>query len=139
MAGGRFEPGRSGNPAGKPPGARCKATLAAEQLLAGEAKALTRKCIAMALEGDMQAMRLCMERIAPQRRGSVIRLELPPIQSPQDIVAAMGTVAAAIGRGDLTTDEASGIAAVLEAGRKSLELVEVERRLAALETRQCIA
>jgi Family of unknown function (DUF5681) len=38
-----FKPGESGNPAGKPKGARNKVTLAIEALLDGEAEALTRK------------------------------------------------------------------------------------------------
>jgi hypothetical protein len=42
---GRFQPGQSGNPAGKPGGARHKATRAVEALLDGEAEALTRKAI----------------------------------------------------------------------------------------------
>jgi hypothetical protein len=33
----------------------------------------------------------------------------------------------------MTTDEPGGIASVIEAARKSIELVEIERRLAALE------
>jgi hypothetical protein len=34
-----------GNPAGRPPGARCKATIIAETLLQGEAEALTRSAV----------------------------------------------------------------------------------------------
>lgn len=38
-----FSKGRSGNPRGRPPGARNAATVIAEQLLDGEAEALIRK------------------------------------------------------------------------------------------------
>ena len=65
---GRFEKGRSGNPAGKPPGARNRATLAAEKLLDGEAEALTRKAIERAKEGDGVALKMCLDRIIPVRR-----------------------------------------------------------------------
>ena len=46
----QFQPGQSGNPAGKPRGTRSAITLAAEALLDGEAEALTRKCIDLAKE-----------------------------------------------------------------------------------------
>ena len=63
-----FRKGRSGNPAGRPPGSRNRATIAAEALLEGEAQALTRKAIELALAGDTTALRLCLERIVPQRK-----------------------------------------------------------------------
>ena len=53
-----FQRGQSGNPNGKPKGVRNRATLAAEALLDGEAEALTRKVVEMALAGDSTAMRL---------------------------------------------------------------------------------
>jgi hypothetical protein len=63
-----FQKGRSGNPAGRQRGCRNRATLAAEVLLEGEAEALTRRAIELALEGDTTALKLCLERIVPQRR-----------------------------------------------------------------------
>jgi hypothetical protein len=44
-----FEKGRSGNPAGRPRECRNKSTLAAQLLLQGEAEALTRKAVELAL------------------------------------------------------------------------------------------
>ena len=63
-----FEKGRSGNPAGRRPGSRNKATLAAAALLAGESEALTRTAVDLALAGDPTAMRLCIERVLPPCR-----------------------------------------------------------------------
>jgi hypothetical protein len=50
--GGRFRPGVSGNPRGRPTGSRNQATLAAAALLDGEAEAITRKAIELTLAGD---------------------------------------------------------------------------------------
>ena len=47
-----FTRGYSGNPAGRPVGSRNAATEVAQALLDGEADALMRKCVEMALEGD---------------------------------------------------------------------------------------
>ena len=64
----RFRPGESGNPGGRPKGSRNKATLAMEALLDGEGEEITRKAIELAKDGDMGAIRVCMDRIAPPRR-----------------------------------------------------------------------
>ena len=62
-----FEKGESGNPAGRPRGSRNRATLLMEGLLADDAEAIGRKAIEMAKQGDMAAIRLCMDRLAPVR------------------------------------------------------------------------
>src|SRR5207245_11470858 len=76
---GRFRKGESGNRKGRPNGARNKATEAAELLLDGdgEAEALIRKAVELALEGDAGALRLCLERIIPPRRARPVKLGLP--------------------------------------------------------------
>ena len=84
--------GQSGNPAGKPPGCRNEATRIAEALLDGEVEALTRKAMALALDGDAAAMRLCFERIIAPRRGRPVHLDLPPIVEAADIANAMGAI-----------------------------------------------
>jgi hypothetical protein len=69
-----FKPGKSGNPSGKPKGARNKTTLAMEALLDGEAEAITRKAIEMAKAGDTTAMRLVMERLMAPRKDRAVPL-----------------------------------------------------------------
>jgi Family of unknown function (DUF5681) len=97
-----FAKGRSGNPAGRPPGSRNRATLAAEALLDGEAAALARQAVERALAGSDLALKLCLDRILPPRRERTVRFALPPIASAADLAAALGAVAAAVAEGALT-------------------------------------
>lgn len=76
---GGFQKGQSGNPAGRPRGARNKATLAAEALLDGEAETITRKAVEHAKAGDPWAVRLCLERVLPARRDRPVNFQLPQI------------------------------------------------------------
>jgi uncharacterized protein DUF5681 len=131
--GGRFQKGRSGNYAGKPRGARHKSTMAIEALLEGQAAAIGQKCITMALKGDTTALRLAMERIAPVRRGRPVKFKMPDVGTASDVVTAIGAVLQAVATGELTCDEAATLSTVLEAKRRSIELVEIEQRISALE------
>jgi len=115
-----FRPGQSGNPAGKPKGARNRATLAAEVLLEGEARALTRKAIELGLAGDTTALRLCLERLVPPRKDRAISLDLPAIKSADDAARAVSAVLAAVGEGRITPSEAGEVMALIETCRNSI-------------------
>src|SRR5262249_45198619 len=72
-----FEPGKSGNPSGRPKRSRNHATLLAEALLEGEAETITRKLIDKALELDTTALRMCLERLAAPNVNDVSPLSFP--------------------------------------------------------------
>ena len=128
-----FDAGSSGNPAGRPAGTRNRATVAIEALLEGEAEAIGRKAVELALEGDSMALRLCMERIAPVRRGRPVKFSLPALEGPADLVKALGGLLRATADGELSPEEAVAVATILETKRRAHETVEFEARLAALE------
>ena len=128
----RGRPFALGNP-GKPRGARHRTTLAVEKLLDGEAEGLTRKAIDLALAGDTVALRLCLERVAPLRKGRPVAIALPDVKSPLGLVGALAAVVAAMANGQLTPDEADAVSAVIERQRRSLETLELEVRLSVIE------
>ena len=128
-ADGTFGPG---NP-GKPKGTRHRATQAALALLDGEAEALTRQAVKMALGGDATALRLCLERIAPPRRDAPVQFDLPRMETARDAARAAGAVLEAVALGDLTPTEGAHIMALVETYRRTLETTELEARLTALE------
>ena len=118
---GRFQKGMSGNPSGKPKGVRARVTQLAEKLLEDDRDAIVRAVIAAAKGGDPTAMRLCVERLVPLRKGRPIVFDLPPVKMAADIAGAVGELARAMAAGELTTDEASAAASVIEMHRRAIE------------------
>jgi len=130
---GRFSKGQSGNPNGRPAGARNKATETAELLLDGEAAALTRKAVERALEGDAMALRLCLDRIIPARRGRTVQLGVPPVRGVADLGSTMAAVTTAATQGAITPGEAAELARVVQIFVRAVEASDFERRLQQLE------
>ncbi len=128
-----FQPGQSGNPAGRPKGARNKTTLAIEALLDGEAEAISRKAIALAKDGDMTAIRLCMDRIVPPRKDRPVPFPMPKMESAADAVKASAAVIAAVAEGELTLSEAAELTTMVEVFARTIEVADLEKRLIALE------
>jgi len=129
-----FPKGVSGNPQGKPPGARHKATRAVQALMDGESEALTRKCVEMALAGDTTALRLCMDRLCPPVREREISsdLELPELTA-ENLPAAVAMIVQAVAAGHMLPGEGQALIGMMEGLRKSIELAGLEKRVAALE------
>ena len=128
-----FPKGTSGNAAGRPVGSRNNATLAAQQLLDGEAEKLTRKAVELALAGDSSALRLCLERIIGPRKDRPIELELPPATKVQEIPAVFAAVIHAIGDGRITPAEGQILMGIVQELCKVLETTELEPRVKELE------
>jgi hypothetical protein len=111
----RFKKGApSPNPTGRPKGALNKTTLAAQVLLDGEAEALTRKAIELAKEGDVVALRLCLDRIIPARKDRPAAFEMPRVSGIAEAASAMSSLLSAVASGEVTPSEASEISKVIE-------------------------
>jgi len=110
--------------------------MLAEQLLDGEAEAMLRTVIEKAKQGDMVALRLCLDRIVPPRRDRPVHFTIPALNSADDASKAMAAVTVAVACGELTPTEAAELSRVIETYVKAIETSEIERRLKILEQRQ---
>jgi hypothetical protein len=102
---GRFVPGHTGNPAGKPRGTRHRALVALDAIGQDAAQAVLERVIADAKQGDMRAADILLRRLWPERKGRPVAFPLPAMTTATDIASALGAVAQAVGAADLTPEE----------------------------------
>lgn len=133
MSDGRFRPGQSGNPAGKPRGLRNRATLALEAILDGEGELITRKAIELAKGGDAQALRMCLDRLMPSRKDRPVTFDLPEIATTADLPRATNALLQAVASGDLTPSEAADIGKAVNAHVRAIEAADLHQRLLRIE------
>lgn len=124
-------PGQSGNPAGRPKGSKNRKTLLVEEF-EKDGSAIARVVISKALEGDMQAANLVLQRLSPPLRARAERVmfELTPY-APLTTQAQQVLVAVAEGGIDPETGQLLISCITSFAGLKQVD--DLEQRLLALE------
>ena len=131
-----FVDGRSGNPSGRPRGSRNKTTMMAQALFDEQGQAIVEKIIELALErDDKAALKICVDRLVPPRRSRPLSFALPRITSAQDVVAGFSTMFDALSPGQLTLEEASTLAGLLESMRRAIETTDYAEQLARIEAK----
>jgi hypothetical protein len=123
---------QKGNP-GKPKGARNRATQLVEKLLSKDIKKVVEVVQTAALNNDLVACKLILDRVAPPARGRLVAFDLPSINSAADGEAAIAAILAACGAGKLTPDEAKTLSDIVHRKVETAHMAEVERRLEVLE------
>ena len=126
---GRWQPGRSGNPAGRKPGTGSVQQLRVQvELLIPE---IIQVLAAKAREGDIGAARLLIERVVPA---------LKPVEDPQALQIDEGylsnqakSVVALAASGDVSIGQASQLVSALGTVAKLIEVDELLKRVDALE------
>lgn len=117
---GRFMPGHSGNPGG-----RSGQTQALRAKLAEGAEAVTKKVLAAAKKGDMQACRLILERLVPP-----IKATAEPVLfdlDDSDLPSAAKSILRAIASGELPPDQGRHLIEALSSVAKVIEVEELQK------------
>ena len=130
MTDGRWQPGQSGNPKGRPPGTGEVAKLRAS--IAERVPEILERLTEAALAGDVSAARLLLERVLPPIKPVELPIELalaegrPTEQARQVLAAAAG--------GALAPDQAVSLIGAMAALAKITETDELRERIERLET-----
>jgi hypothetical protein len=96
---------------------------------------ITQKAVDAAINGDMAAIKMIMDRMLPPARSRPISIELPPITDIASVSIAQSEILKAVTEGDLLLEEAEALTGLLEARRRSFEAADLEERIKQLEER----
>lgn len=128
----KFKPGQSGNPAGRPKGTKLRATRLREDL-AKDVPGILERVKDAALDGDMTAARILLDRVMPPVRSESATVEIPALAAAETLSEKARALVDAVAEGQLAPSTASDLLSALGATAKIIELDELERRIAALE------
>ena len=128
----KFQPGQSGNPNGRP---RSDKTKYADmrRLLEENAMPVIERLLASALEGDMAACKLVIERVCAPRRSNTVAFNLPKISDIQTARDAISYIIEAQTTGVLSIDEADSLVKSVRSFIEVSELADIEARLKKIE------
>jgi hypothetical protein len=123
-----FVKGQSGNPAGRPVGSRNKVNRAMDPVFAANGEAIIERVVEHAKAANPVAMRLCLDRLVPSGKHRLLRFQLPPMQTGEDVHAAITTIHDALGDGDISTSDAAELLRVAQLTLRLLREVDTEAR-----------
>src|SRR5437660_548360 len=109
-----FVKGESGNPAGRPVGSRNKVNRAMDPVFTANGEAIIERVVEHAKAANPVAMRLCMDRLVPGGKHRLLRFQLPPMKTGEDVYAAITTIHDALGDGDISTNDATELLRVAQ-------------------------
>ena len=130
---GRFKPGTSGNPSGRP---RSRAGELFDKVV-DESRfcAIIEKAATLAEEGSTPMLAAILRlRIPPPRDAGVVKaLELEPLETIADAAKALRAIAIAAGRGDVDPDAARSLIAAVNSFLEAIKVADLDQRLSKLE------
>jgi hypothetical protein len=126
----QFKPG---NP-GRPRGARNRRTRLVQDVIEGELEPMARVLVGCALQGEMTALRLCLRLAVPAVKDTAIEIDLPRLDTPDDIAEASKRLMAALAAGEVTPSEASQVMTLLMHHKSVICPAEPAAAAAAAET-----
>ena len=128
----KFQPGQSGNPAGRAKGKPLKVT-GLRKAIEARADDVLQAVINAAINGDMAACKMLLDRITPTLKPQALPINLPvmetlPEQGDEIIKAAVS--------GQIPPDIGSQLITALANQAKIIETDDLMRRIEALEAKQ---
>jgi hypothetical protein len=130
-----FKKGTSGNPKGRTPGQETRASRLRKAIEA-RADELLEAAIALALAGDVQALRMLLDKIIPSLKSRDLPVSIK--LDPEAALPAQGRqILGAVAEGKLNISDGTALLTGLAAQSRLIEISELTERIERLEESQC--
>lgn len=127
---GRWKPGESGNPKGRPAGTSIAGKL--RDSISAHVPEIIAQLVSRAKQGDTQAARLLLERVIPPMKPTEEPVELA-LPEGEGLTAQGEAIIQAVAMGKIVPGQAAALLGGLASVARIKEIDELERRVAALE------
>lgn len=129
-----FQQGQSGNPNGRPAGSQNKRTQLAKYL-EPYAEELIAKAVELARGGDVNALRLCIERLIPKASQESVNLNFntAEINNIEYLMDFGRKILNAVANGEITPEIAKTLTSVADTHRRLIEHGELKLKLEEIE------
>jgi hypothetical protein len=127
----QFQPGQSGNPAGRPPGKTPGALL--RKTISEHMPAIVQTLVDSAKTGDVQAAKVLLDRVCPPLKPQAMPIGLPVSHS---LAEQGGEIITAILTGQIAPDVGSQLITALSAQCKLITFEQLMQRIEALEKKE---
>ena len=121
---GKFQPGQSGNPTGRKPGIVSATHMLIARVVEDPEKLalVAEKWLELALGGNVEAIKMILDRHYPIPKGRRVRFPLPEIADGETLFAAINSLLSAISSGQISVDDGQELMATLESAGRALAL-----------------
>lgn len=119
---------------GRPQGSRNNCSIATENLFINEEQQLTRKCIELALNGNIAALKIAIDRICPVRKSVPAKISgMPKVKNVDDIPKLTEFLLSSVAEGKLSILDSEILSRVVDKHSKFLELNQIVQRIEDIE------
>lgn len=131
---GKFSRGVSGNPSGKVKGTLNKRTHLTK-LLEPHAVDLINKVVELAINGDVNALRICIERLLPKIKGETLNhsFDTANLTDTSGLLQLGADVIEAVSNQDITPEQGKDLANLIQVQCKTIETTELANRVKEIE------
>jgi len=134
----RFQPGKSGNPNGRPKGAIGCRQKFFNDFIAPRKLPLLQRAYDLAIEGNDQMLKLLLDRLIPAKPlDEPLNIEMPPIDSKniETLLSYGEKVLKAISDNEITPDQGKSLMSIIDSQRKNIEIAQLVGRVEEIEKR----